>query len=149
MKNINLSKINKIALSLFGAVLSHQSPSERNLTKEEKLFVGYNVVLFPNAQYAVDEIFTHIQKTKKTAEQLNATFYRSWNNVVSKTRFELLIDQIIHYATTYGTNFEGEMYVPASYSDIEISEEESKLPVSFIVSLTAEELADLHLLLPI
>lgn len=142
MKNINLSKINQIALSLFGAVLSHQSPSERNLTKEEKLFVGYNVVLFPNAQYAVDEIFTHIQKTKKTAEQLNATFYRSWNDVVSKTRFELIIDQIIHYATTYGTNFEGEMYVPASYSDIEISEEESKLPVSFIVSLTEEELAD-------
>lgn len=142
MKNINLSKINQIALSLFGAVLSQQMPVERNVKKEEKLFVDYNVVLLPSAQYAVDEIFTHIQKNKKTAKQLNATFYRSWNDVLSKTRFELLIDQIIHYATTYGTNFEGEMYVPANYSNLELSEEEAKLPVSFISCLTEDELAD-------
>lgn len=141
MKNINLSKINQIALSLFGAVLSQQMPVERNVKKEEKLFVDYNVVLLPSAQYAVDEIFTHIQKNKKTAKQLNATFYRSWSDVLSKTRFELLIDQIIHYATTYGTNFEGEMYVPANYSDLELSKEEAKLPVSFISCLTEDELA--------
>lgn len=142
MKNINLSKINQIALSLFGVVLSQQMPVERNVKKEEKLFVDYNVVLFPGAQYAVDEISTHIQKNKKTAKQLNATFYRSWNDVLSKTRFELLIDQIIHYATTYGTSFEGEMYVPANYSTLELSEEEAKLPVSFISCLTEDELAD-------
>ena len=43
----------------------------------------------------------------------NATFYQEWNDVLSKTRFELLVDQIIHYATTYGTDFSlGNGYVP-------------------------------------
>ena len=43
----------------------------------------------------------------------NATFYQEWNDILSKTRFELLIDQIIHYATTYGTDFSlGNGYVP-------------------------------------
>lgn len=142
MKNINLSKINQIALSLFGAVLSQQVLTERNVKKEEKLFVDYNVVLLSGAQYAVNEVSAHIQKNKKTAKQLNSTFYRSWNDVLSKTRFELLIDQIVHYATTYGTNFEGEMYVPSDYSALEISKDEGKLPVSFVVSLTEEELAE-------
>ena len=43
----------------------------------------------------------------------NATFYQEWSDILSKTRFELLIDQIIHYATTYGADFSlGNGYVP-------------------------------------
>ena len=43
----------------------------------------------------------------------NATFYKEWTDVISKNRFELLIDQIRHYASTYGTSFtEGNGYVP-------------------------------------
>ena len=43
----------------------------------------------------------------------NATFYKEWNDVISKNRFELLIDQLMHYATTYGTEFSvGNGYVP-------------------------------------
>lgn len=43
----------------------------------------------------------------------NATFYKSWVDVTSKTRLELLFDQLFHYLTTYGTNFAlGNGYVP-------------------------------------
>ena len=43
----------------------------------------------------------------------NATFYESWIDVTSKTRLELLFDQLFHYLTTYGTNFAlGNGYVP-------------------------------------
>ena len=43
----------------------------------------------------------------------NATFYKEWNDILSKNRFELFIDQICHYISTYGTNFtEGNGYVP-------------------------------------
>ena len=35
----------------------------------------------------------------------NATFYKEWSDVTERTRFQLLFDQLIHYATTYGTNF--------------------------------------------
>ena len=49
----------------------------------------------------------------------NATFYKEWNDVISKNRFELFIDQIIHYATTYGTDYEceGNGYVPNNGSE--------------------------------
>ena len=43
---------------------------------------------------------------------VNSTFYKSWNDVTSKTRWELFLDQVRHYASTYGTNFEGEAWVP-------------------------------------
>ena len=42
----------------------------------------------------------------------NSTFYEKWNDVISKNRFELFIDQLCHYVSTYGTNYEGETYVP-------------------------------------
>lgn len=41
----------------------------------------------------------------------NSTFYKHWQDVKSKTRFELLLDQIRHYASTYGTNFEGDAWI--------------------------------------
>ena len=43
----------------------------------------------------------------------NSTFYKSWGHVTSKTRLELFIDQVMHYMTTYGTDFSlGEGYIP-------------------------------------
>ena len=36
---------------------------------------------------------------------LNATFYKNWQEVISKTRLELALDQVFHYLTTYGTSF--------------------------------------------
>lgn len=43
----------------------------------------------------------------------NSTFYKTFNDVISKTRFELLSDQLLHYISTYGTGFSyGNGYVP-------------------------------------
>lgn len=45
---------------------------------------------------------------------VNSTFYQTWEDITSKTRFELFIDQLLHYVTTYGTGFayEDNGYVP-------------------------------------
>ena len=68
----------------------------------------------------------------------NATFYKSWNDIISKTRIELLEDQLIHYATTYGTNFEGEPYIPNdTYGVLQVC---NKLKV--IDTITKEELTE-------
>lgn len=45
----------------------------------------------------------------------NSTFYQTWSDVTNKSRLELLADQIIHYMTTYGTNFTMKEYVPNTY----------------------------------
>ena len=42
--------------------------------------------------------------------KLNSTFYQTFLDVTSKSRFELFVDQCMHYATTYGSEFEGELY---------------------------------------
>ena len=46
--------------------------------------------------------------------ELNTTFYRRWQDVVEKDRLQLFMDQILHYASTYGSCFtqEGNGYVP-------------------------------------
>lgn len=38
----------------------------------------------------------------------NATFYKEWTDVISKSRFEIFLDQIRHYASTYGKLQAGE-----------------------------------------
>ena len=49
----------------------------------------------------------------------NSTFYKTFEDVTSKSRFELFIDQVLHYASTYGTDYQGEAYVPnENYKDI-------------------------------
>lgn len=46
------------------------------------------------------------------ATKYNKTFYEKWADITSKTRFELLVDQLLHYASTYGTGMtEGEGYM--------------------------------------
>ena len=67
----------------------------------------------------------------------NATFYKRWEDVLSKTRFELLLDQIRHYASTYGTGFtqEGNGYVPNDGAEAPYLHE-----YTFIVPITEEEL---------
>lgn len=49
----------------------------------------------------------------------NATFYKTWEDVTSRNRLELLIDQLIHYATTYGTDMQGAPYIPNENFDQE------------------------------
>ena len=41
----------------------------------------------------------------------NTTFYQSVADVVEKNRFDLLLDQITHYASTYGTEYVGTPYI--------------------------------------
>ena len=47
-----------------------------------------------------------------------STFYKSFDTVISMSRWELFLDQIIHYASTYGTNFKSEAYIPEGTADI-------------------------------
>ena len=48
----------------------------------------------------------------------NSTFYKSWGDVTNKSRFELFVDQVMHYMTTYGTDFSlGTGYIPNVHAD--------------------------------
>lgn len=58
------------------------------------------------AGYIVEPEAATVDVMKFLSEQTinpNATFYKQWEDILSKTRLELAIDQIRHYASTYGT----------------------------------------------
>lgn len=67
----------------------------------------------------------------------NATFYKSWNDVISKNRFELFVDQIRHYVSTYGTDFQGKPFIPN-----EGSEQPEFTNLKVIAPITKEEVND-------
>jgi len=47
----------------------------------------------------------------------NSTFYKSWEQMMSKSRFEQFIDQVLHYMTTYGTDFQSEFVYTCNDGD--------------------------------
>lgn len=42
----------------------------------------------------------------------NSTFYRTWRDITDRTQMELFLNACMHYASTYGTDYEGEVYCP-------------------------------------
>lgn len=74
----------------------------------------------------------------------NNTFYGSIGEVAELTREEIWIDQVLHYASTYGTQYQGQPYILNAMYDVEDSEiyninfKDAKV----ILPMTEEELAD-------
>lgn len=66
------------------------------------------VGIIPQATVATVPVLNYI-KSKEINP--NSTFYKTWEDVTSKTRSELLFDQLAHYASTYGTNFEEKPFI--------------------------------------
>lgn len=66
----------------------------------------------------------------------NSTFYKSWDNIRRRTRWELFLDQVKHYASTYGTNFEGNTWVMNDGESVEFPFKELKV----LEGITMDEL---------
>lgn len=91
-------------LKLFNAVVA---------IKGGKLFVsedGY--VIEADASWAKDRIVKFYRDQKLDGNDLNKTFHKSWAKVRNSTRLELALEQIRHYLSTYGSNFQDEVYIP-------------------------------------
>lgn len=78
------------------------------------------------------EAFIDTQST-----DVNSTFYKRWRDVQEKDRFQLFIDQVRHYASTYGSGYtqEGNGYVPNDGAEAPDFTE-----YTMIVPITQEEL---------
>jgi len=99
-------------LKLFNAVLSRES--------EDNIFVSENgFIIESNALWAKDRIIDFYNKEYLSGNDLNKTFHKSWDKVLSSSRYELYLEQINHYLSTYGSNFKSEVYIPFEVLDIE------------------------------
>lgn len=118
------------SLELFNAVIvdSPQATSSFEIDTE------YGFILPCSSGELVSRVRNHFKEYRLKGDALNKTFYSQWSTVKSMTREALAFDQIRHYLSTYGTNFNGEIYLPNSNSG-------EDLPLKFIMikTLTKEE----------
>ena len=92
-------------IGMFNAALSNEKRLDFNMVNNEAMKRGF--IVHPDA--CTQSVLDYL----KTLDiNVNATFYKEWSDILSKSRFELFIDQIIHYATTYGTDYQGTPYIP-------------------------------------
>lgn len=117
-------------LSLFNKAIPTKTNVEFSIINEYAVSLGYLV----HPDLCNKEVLKWL---KSNDRNFNSTFYKSWQAVISKNRFELYIDQIRHYASTYGTDYEGEVYLPEG--EVEVPEF-SKFKV--ITPITKEEVID-------
>jgi hypothetical protein len=92
-------------LKLFNAVLAKDSNVRPFMSLE-----GF--IIEPSAMWAKDEVLKYYKEEKLSGNDLNKTFHKSWEKIQSSSRFELLIEQLTHYISTYGSNFGSEAYIP-------------------------------------
>lgn len=95
-----------LTLKYFNSVVEKPSKEKIPYISED----GY--VILPEALWAKDKILDFYEKEKLSGNQLNKTFHKSWKKIKESSRCELLIEQILHYMSTYGSNFEDEVYIP-------------------------------------
>lgn len=123
--------MNKDTLKMFNAVVCRDTGSNPIID------LSLGLVVMPGAKWAVRDIKSYIKDTKLTGKQLNKTFHKSWKKIIESSREDLLIDQILHYCSTYGSNFEDEVYIPKEQLNVP---EDIRL---FVVdSLTEEQLRE-------
>ena len=105
-------------ISYFNVALSNTEGNAKALSFEEvnAEAAQYGWLVHPDCSNS--DTLQWVREVAKT--KYNKTFYKEWADIVSKTRFELLVDQLCHYASTYGTVFtEGEGYMP-NHDDVVI-----------------------------
>lgn len=92
-------------LKLFNAVLAKESDAKAFISED-----GF--MIESDAVWAKKEITSYYKREKLNGNDLNKTFHKSWQKIKDSTRFQLLIEQINHYISTYGSNFQNEIYIP-------------------------------------
>jgi len=113
-----------------------KNPSKHLLKKTiEKGFIFAPEVVY---NYSTKELNSLIKVLEKevglSGKQMNASFHKSWTKVRDSTRFQLVMEQIVHYITTYGYEFLGvydknTVYIPDEQLDVPDLEGDIKLTV--------------------
>ncbi len=98
-------------LKLFNAVIQKES-------KGEPFISDQGFVIEPGALWAKQEILSYYLQEKLNGQDINKSFHKSWLKIQESSRFELFVHQIMHYISTYGSNFKDEIYIPDEVLDI-------------------------------
>ena len=106
------------SLKLFGVV------PDKGKVGEVHLLVEYGVVVSPRAAYALTDIKKHLKETGVGTAERNSSFWKDWVSILNMSDYEMRLDQIMHYLSTYGLELfgidsvkEGFVYIPEGVFD--------------------------------
>ena len=135
--------MNHATLRLFKAIQVEQRAGKTPDASILKSTIPFGYVLDPNIS-ANDELLAIINDLVGiSGEQANATFHKSWEKVRSANIEQLVIEQLIHYMTTYGYREWGvydpsTVYIP--HEKLDLPQVTDDIPLTCIRGMTAEEL---------
>lgn len=141
----------KATIRLFRALpiqtKQEQLPSEELLKETTKRGFVFTpeVVYNYSEQELLDQIKAIEEEIGLTPEQMNSSFQKSWQKVEKAPMVKLVVEQLVHYFTTYGYEQLGiydkdSVYIPRAYLNIPHLNEDVKIVV--IKGYTKEELKD-------
>lgn len=119
-------------LKLFNAVVAKPSDKEPYVASDE----GF--IIEPGALWTTERILEYYKAEKLSGNDLNKTFHKSWQKIKESSRYELLIEQILHYISTYGSDFQAEIYIPNEILELP----DVKLSYKVIKAYTEEEMKE-------
>lgn len=102
-------------LSLFNAVIA--KPNTRH-NSSPLICMEHGVIIPDEASWAEPQILSFYKTAFLNGEALNNTFYKSWETILNSSRYDILVDQIKHYVSTYGFNFTGDIYIPEGITQL-------------------------------
>lgn len=98
-------------LRLFGRALHDSVKNTQDSIAVKSEYVRHcankGYVVHPECDWT--RVMSYIQTLPNN---INTTFYKSFTDVMNRSREALFIDQCLHYASTYGTGHTGTPYVP-------------------------------------
>lgn len=92
--------------------------SDKNNDKSPYIDYERGLIITSNALWAKKEIINFWDNDKLSGKDLNKTFHKSWKKIQESSRFDLALYQILHYITTYGSDFNDEVYIPNELLEI-------------------------------
>ena len=85
-----------------------------------------------------NEIISYYAKEKLNGNELNKTFHKSGRKIKNTSRIDLFFEQITHYISTYGSDFQSEIYIPNEILNVP----DMKLVLKVIKAYSVEEMQE-------
>lgn len=133
----------KAALRLFNAVLSNGKTHDNLRWQSQTVRDGF--IFDPKVVPSQELVKTVSEVMGMGGERANASFHKSWEKIQNASIEQLVVEQIVHYITTYGFEAlgmydESTVYIPSE--QLEIPEISENIRLTVVKGLTWKELQD-------
>ena len=130
-------------LRLFKAVQIKNCETDNVDQDTHAVTIPYGYVLDPRIEPTPELLEVINNRVGVTGEQANAAFHKSWEKIRTADMEQLVLEQVLHYITTYGFSSAGiydssTVFIPAA--KLELPEVSEDIPLTFIRGLSSDQL---------